>query len=576
MSVETSVETPKKSRRQVSIPGFIPLLAVCLILWLLTRAHFMADTNVYADAILRHQHGQDPRDFRLITGNPFWDFGHLLWRPLGWIGFALARPLTVFARYPGERSGVILALLAINLLTAVAGMFFFFRLSSRISGNPWPAFVSTLGLFTTDTFLNYAHSGTAYVPGLTCVIAGMYFCSVSSEDGRPCASTAAGIAYALAVLFWFPYVFVLPAAFVTPFVIRECSRQSLQNMLRAIATCAVSGIVVYTVAVLFLGIRDFGSLKAWITAAGHGQVQPGGMRAIARLAFSLPRSFINMGRDGMWLKRYLVHDPYAPASIGTLVRLSLWKLALFYAWTGWLVIELLRTRQGQKLLLWLALAVAPVFIFALFIFEAGSIERYLPLYPFVFIALAYVLAGKHAVSKLALSGLVGVIAVVNIHAMLWQRVESQKTTTIARIHDVLPSLGPNVLLIAVNEQDDLAEFRQNFPLDPINLNRNWQTYDLVEINSERVVTWRSDFARRALTIWKRGGEVWVPTRVFRAKPEPQWNWVEGDDQRVKWTDLPAFFARFDSDPISGGDGFVRLANDSSNVRILETALREQP
>ena len=129
------------------------------------------------------------------------------------------------------------------------------------------------------------------------------------------------------------------------------------------------------------------------------------------------------------------------------------------------------------------------------------------------------------------------------------------------------------MLIAINEQDDLAEFRQNFPLDPINLNSDWQTYDLLEVNSRRIASWRPDFASRVLNIWKRGGDVWIPTRVFRARPDSQWNWVERDDPRIKWKDLPAFFSQLDSEPGSPGDGFVRLTNDPNNHSILELTLR---
>src|SRR5262249_52858115 len=147
---------------------------------------------------------------------------------------------------------------------------------------------------------------------------------------------------------------------------------------------------VYALTIAGLGIWNLARLKEWILASGHGQIQAGGFRAIARLAFSVPRSFLNMGQDGIWLKRYLVHDPYAPVTFEALSRLSLWKLVLYYVSAAAIGVELLRSKRGRMLFLLLVSASVPIFVFAIFLFEAGSIERYLPLFPFVFLAFGYV------------------------------------------------------------------------------------------------------------------------------------------------------------------------------------------
>lgn len=123
--------------------------------------------------------------------------------------------------------------------------------------------------------------------------------------------------------------------------------------------------------------------------------------------------------------------------------------------------------------------------------------------------------------------------------------------------------------MAINEQDSLAEFRLNFPLDRMNLDGEWQTYDMLEINAERLSTWREDFAQRVLATWQRGGAVWLPERVFHSQPNPDWNWVEGDDARVKWTDLPTFFSQLEIGPMVGGeDGFALLQNSPKNQQVL--------
>src|SRR5271157_731269 len=568
---ETRGEKSSAAVRVLLILGY-------LIIWAGTRAHFMADTNVYTQAILAHQHGGGSLDYRLLTSNPFWDFGHVLWRPVGWLCFVISKPVMRMFAPGSERAEVILTLITINFVAALVCVFLFFLLARRIIWADWAAAFATLGLFSTDAFLDYSHSGNAYVVGLSCLVAGMY---LSFGEGPPkrFASSAIlpALMFALAVLFWFPYIFVLPAAMAAPLLIHADEHWRRSVALRTVLLCAVIGLGVYASTIAVLGIRNGTDLRDWILAAGHGHIQAGGLRVVARLAFSVPRSFINMNRDGMWLKRYLIHDPYAPVTSIDLFRLSLWKLVLFYVSAAIVGVELLRLQRGRVLALLLASTVVPIFVFAVFIFEAGSIERYLPLYPFVFLACGYVLASEHATraSKVLLALGLAVMAAINANAMRTGTLKLEEAGAISRIHDLLPSLGPNSLVMAVNEQDNLAQFRQNFPLDGINLNGQWRNYDMLEISTERLGTWREDFAKQVLATWRRHGDVWLPERVFRSKPNPDWNWVEGDDKRVKWTDLPSFFSQFDTGPLVGGeDGFGLLQDNAKDEQILTAISHE--
>jgi hypothetical protein len=552
------------------------LVVVYLVIWAWTRAHFMADTSVYAQAILNHQHGRGVLDYHQPIANPFWDFGHVLWRPVGWLCFVITKPVAQLLAQQNERTEVILTLIVINFVSALTCVVLFFLLARRILGGTiWPAALATIGLFSADAFLNYSHSGNAYVVGLACLVAGMYFIFGANERAPGVGSDlTAALMLALAVLFWFPYVFVLPAALAASYFCCGFSRWRLRSTGVTLVACAALGLTVYASTVAHLGIRSLAELRSWVMTSGHGQNQLGGVRAVARLAFSVPRSFINMDRDGMWLKRYLIHDPYAPVTTRDLFRLSLWKLVIFYGATSIVCIELLRSSRGRMLFLLLVSAVVPILFFALFIFEAGSIERYLPLYPFIFLACGYVLGAEHVkrVSKLLLVLALIATATVNVNAMRRGKLESEKAAMIARIHELIPLLGANDLVLAINEQDNLAQFRQNFPLDPINRDVKWRSYDVLEINTARLSTWRSDFAERALATWQIGGEVWLPKRVFSSRPNPDWNWVEGDDPRVKWTDLPSFFSRLETGKEVGGeDGFVLVQNSPRNKQILATA-----
>lgn len=558
-------------------PAVIALLVVYLGTWAYTQAHFMGDTSVYAEAIVRYHHGSF-EDYHLTTSNPFVDFGHLLWRPLGWLCFLIAQPASRLLAHDNQQAEVILTLMGITFLSALVCIVLFFLLARCLVRNNRSALLATVGFFSADAFLNYIHTGNAYVLAMTCLVAGMYF---SMSDEKDLASMAraslAGICFALTVFFWFPYVFVLPAAMATPLLFRLHKPRSLRLSGLTLAVCVIVGMVAYASAIAVLDIRSITDLRAWILAAGHGQIQAGGIRAAARLAFSFPRSFINMGRDGVWLKRYLIHDPYACVTVADILHLSLWKLALFYGAAGTVCFELARSAQGRKLLIWLAAALLPVIVFGVFIFQAGSIDLYLPLYPFIALAFGYALGNTqtHRASKILLLAALAAMVAVNVHAMSKSTLGVDKAKAETRIHDLIPLLTSRDMVMAVNVHDSLAEFRLNYPLDPLNLDREWKTYDMLEINAARLAIWREDFAKRALATWLQGGAVWLPERVFRSKPNPDWNWVEGDDKRVKWTDLPEFFSQLETGPmVDGEDGFVLLQNSPKNRQVLAAIGRE--
>jgi hypothetical protein len=574
---QVEVERQQGLRKTSVATPLLIVLVFYLSAWLSTSAHFMADTNVYTQAILRHQHGGAAVDYRLNTSNPFWDFGHLLWRPLGWVGFVVSKPIDGVFGLHNERAEVLTTLISINFLAALSCVIFFFLLARRMLAGTGPALLATIAFCTADAFLDYAHSGNAYVVGLSCLVGGMYL-STFNESGRRHRVQAilAGVMYALAVLFWLPYVFVLPAAIALPLMMDRFDQHRLRFAGLMLLACAVVGVAAYSSATAAVGIRNVADFRDWVLASGHGQIQPGGLRAIARLGFSLPRSFINMDRDGMWLKRYLLHDPYAPVRLSDLFRLSWWKLILFYAALCAIFVELVRFRKGRLVLSSFVLALVPIVVFAIFIFEAGSIERYLPLFPFLFLALSCVLASDKTsglIKGLLIASLICILA-VNIAAMSRRTLAVQRASAVARLQDLIPLLKPDSMLIAVNEQDNLAQFRQNFSLDPVNLDAQWQTYDLLEINTARLATWQQDFSKRVMGTWRRGGSVWLPARLFQVRPNPDWGWVEGDDKRVSWNGATSFFAQFNTGPLIGGnDGFIQLQDTLTNRNIL-TALSQ--
>src|ERR1700730_13426326 len=94
---ETAFKVGSDVEECSEVDHFPAALLAVLVIYLgacaYTLAHFMGDTNVYVQAILPHRHSSLD-DYHLTTSNPFLDFGHLLWRPLGWLCFMIARPAT--------------------------------------------------------------------------------------------------------------------------------------------------------------------------------------------------------------------------------------------------------------------------------------------------------------------------------------------------------------------------------------------------------------------------------------------------------------------------------------------------
>src|SRR5271154_2054173 len=78
---------------------FGPVVLVYLLATLLTGAQFWGDSIDYAEGILDHRN--------------FWDFGHLFWRPLGWLLAKALMPLMQVLGAADERTGVLLLLVCV-------------------------------------------------------------------------------------------------------------------------------------------------------------------------------------------------------------------------------------------------------------------------------------------------------------------------------------------------------------------------------------------------------------------------------------------------------------------------------
>ncbi len=627
-----------------------------------TAPLYMSDTVDYARAI----------KVALEGGNAeFWEFGHLLWRPLGYVTFRAASPLVERQVDSDAVPAIVTILIAWNWLSGLVGALALNRFVSRLGARAWCVTVITVAYVTTFGVLNYAHSGSSYVPGLVCLLVGLALV-VGRDTISICAAIAAGIALACAVGFWVPYVLVIPAALAFPLVWFGLERRRARRVGLTTASFVLVLGLAYSLAIEQLGIKDLGGQKAfdlrlmssvedvseiptggkdlivvaavgnvlhfrlfdgdgsvlvdtdekvltkqarqiedlrqrlvgrwppheltgserdrfvtlvtsivghtrltsWVTESSHDIV---GIRGFTRVAFGIPRSFISMGNDGILFKRFLLKDSYNRVTLSDLIRLSLAKVAFFYVVVLATVVGLLRGKAERLLLVLAILGGVPVLAFAMS-WQGGDVERYMPVYPFVWAAWALVLGGADAspmrlIQTLVLS-LVAVMGVVNLAALSRASAERVRKQLEDRVEAIRPSLSPEDRIFVVLIQDPLLVVKQ----DPrFAISQGFKVKVLIPLGHASVPNWRGEFARGVQGVWAKGGTVWISKRVLSLRPKEDWGWVEGDDESVAWSDLPAFFRAFEfGRDLGDDDGFVVLARTAHNERLVEQSAASSP
>jgi hypothetical protein len=527
-----------------------------------TGAYFMGDTVDYSQAIVAHAAGRDYF---------FWEFGHLLWRPLGFALFQITTPITRAFAGPDSQTSATLVLISLSWISGLVSVLSLYGILNRICRHRWAILTAIVAFIFAQAFLNYFHTGAPYVPGLSLVLLGMYVLVVqANKDKQPLwASVLAGASLAGAGLLWFPYVLAVPAVLTAPLFLFGFSKQRLRLALQAAIVGAVLGGAVYLAVMMHIGIHNVDGLRAWMekTSRSTGSSNKG----IAKTIFGFARSFINMGNDGMLFKRYLLHDPFNPVSLVDLLRLSLWKLTAFYLFLFFLLLSLITATNGRRVLGLLIVNGLPVLAFAVY-WQGGDPERYLPLYPLMFISLAWSLdgAGVRRIFKYPLVLFVAAMVITNVAMVSRFRLNRQQETAAARINQLVGTLKPGSWIFTANWQDDLVNFNRSFPLNPVNRNSNLHIGALISPGEPEVARWAQEFSGRAQSIWSNGGDVWISRRLLSERPRSEWNWVEGDDIRVSWSDLYRYASRLEvGRSVGGDDGFVLLTPSEHNLRVMK-------
>ena len=541
-----------------------PVFLIYLIATLFTDSLNIGDTPVYVDAIVRVVQGGGTRFWDEGGFLSFWEFGHLLWRPLGWICFQIVRPFITINSNAELRSAVNLTLAGLNWIAGLVAVLSLNGLVSRLWNTNWASLIVTTGFIFSNAFLNYTQSGCSYVPGLALLLVGLYLLATPVTSNWK--AIVAGIALAGSVGMWLPYFCSLPAVLISPLALFEISRDRIRVVGIAGITCVLAGILMYTAAAGALGLRSLAEGRRWAATSSHAVTEN---RGLARVLFGIPRSLINMGADSVYFKRFLKHDPYNPVGFFDLARRSLWKLAFAYLFLLAVGAGLLRSKSGHRVLLIFLANAAPVIAFAWF-FAGGVLERYFPLFPLIFLSAGYVLRAKDVkrglryfvVTFLVVAGLVNAVALSK------PVVENEKETTMGRVRELSRIVNVNTRIF-VPPQDQLWGSAGRLQFEKETGLTRFHVDPVAVLGTAQVPEWKRDFARQTMNAWDHKHDVWISRRFLSSVPKSEWNWTEGEDPRVTWSEMNSFFSRLEMGPAVGGDdGFLLLTPSDNNKRLL--------
>jgi len=227
----------------------------------------------YVDTFNYAKHIVDEYNGTAAQGNPFWDFGHLLWRPMGYLVWG---PLHgwLAGLFSGDAVlGAGVALIALSVLGGTAGVIFLFLLLARATGRPWIAVIVTLGFAGTNAILFYSLTGMAYTTGLACQIVALYLIESSSSELSFVKGAQAGAVLGLSILIWFPYILSVPAIVLYALVARAAKfRRRMGGLAGIVAGTAIVAGAVYAAVIVNLRLFAFGAILDWSARARYDKV----------------------------------------------------------------------------------------------------------------------------------------------------------------------------------------------------------------------------------------------------------------------------------------------------------------
>jgi hypothetical protein len=553
-----------------AILGYLLLLTVFYALMLrFTTPLTWGDTIIYAPEIISYSHGQ-------LALPRFFDFAHLFWRPLGYLLWRYGGFYTPSSTGWNQLLEVYSAFRVPSVILGYVALLSVFGIGARISRNIRTGAILAIAFLGWNACIDYFQVGTAYVPGMALQLAGLFVLLGARTRLNVC---LAGVLLALSVTLWLPYLFGIPGVLLLAFFWNRSSlswnddeaRARLRWLAQVVAVCALVGAAAFGAGMLGANVRSVAEAKAWITESRHGYDQG---KNYLRVATGLPRSLIDVGPDGLLLKRFVLHDPYNPVPILDLVRFSLWKIALFYVGMAGLLWALLRDRQSRGVLLPLLLSSGVMIAFAVFFFEPGQSERWMPVFAVLVAAIAFAFRRgfQWQIGQIAVAALLAVAFFHNLSVYAATSDPGPEDPTMARMLAARAALAPHSMITLVTLSDQICQFTEHYPYHQFNREDPLPYYLAVTFGFSFSHEWRETFAHRAQEAWRDHGDIWVTKWLLSPHPSPKTGWAEGDDPQLKWADVNRFFASYDYDKdIGGSDGFMRMSPTPANQARLDAA-----
>ena len=534
------------------------VLAGYALLMALTRTLDQGDTSVYGDALVNWVRGR-PVTFT-ATGHPvwtMWEFGHPIWRPLA------AAVLSVVHSDPARVTDGVLFEEAVRVLTWLSmlggalAVGLFRAWLARVGVPRWTAVATTIAFAAAAAFLGYAQTGSSYVPGIAMLLLGLWALAGDDRWSDRRVIAVASVGFALAVLFWVPLVLGVPGAALSAIILRGDSARRRRVALAVCVGSALLTILVLVPIAALAGVRSVAGFRTWIVESQHGISGVGGVQ---RAIVGFGRSLVNMDRLGLVAKRYLIHDPYNPTSLADVARAGLFRLVALYALLGAAAIVLAVRPSGRRALGFLVVTAIPVVGLAVK-WQGGDLERYLAMFPALFLAIAVLLSmvARRARTPAATAVALSLVA-LNVPAISRTKRNAECATLTARLESVPREPDKPTIMFTPHELDEISTYRNRCPdAESLKDAKAPRVLGFVMANYDLAAAWRNELARRADSVWAEGGHVWVSRRAFVASPPSSWKWAEGDDPRLHWTEFRDYFSQVDvGPPVGGEDGFVEL------------------
>jgi hypothetical protein len=333
-----------------------------------------------------------------------------------------------------------------------------------------------------------------------------------------------------------------------------------------VAGTAAAVALVYGCIILAAHLTSVGAVWQWIDRSRYDKLPN---RGVLRMLVSIPRGFYSLGQGTTEWKRMFFEHRHL--SLVDLLLTGIWKVGLVYVALAVSAVALWRSSWGRRHLVCLLVTALPVCIFAAFVFEATPPERYMAVFPLLFLGFAWILADRRSggFAWIALPLFFASTLATNLTALSRFREPAEFGAARARLQALNDRVGPNDCIVVQSYQDEALRFMSARPFSPLSKNRF--LYDVaVPWGTAHPELWRRQLAALVETSWRNGGHAWVSRRFLAAVPDPQWGWVEQDDVRLRWVDFHAFFEQLDlGDPFGGADGFSEIARTPRNQLLFD-------